>query len=63
MMKNFGSNPKIKCSTITDAVMMIGLRYFFKSALVATIRVAAGFRFFSINCNTEYSGVTGFKTD
>ena len=58
MMQNLGSNPKMSCNTVTDIVITIGFRYFFIKLLIATICSATtGFRFFCVNCNTEYSCV------
>ena len=63
MMQNLGSKPKMTCNTITDVVMIMGLRYFFQSGLIATLCSAtAGFGFFCIDCNAKYSCVTSFKT-
>ena len=63
MMQNLGSNPKISCSVITEAVITIALRYFFQNELsTAFCSTTAAFRFLRINCNTEYPGIAGVET-
>jgi hypothetical protein len=34
MAQNFGSNPKMNCSTITEVVMMIGFLYLIKNVFI-----------------------------
>ncbi len=43
MIKNFGSQPKINCNIITDAVMIIGFLYFINTFFMISNTLLPGY--------------------